>query len=56
MEIIELHFCNLDENIKRKIIARGKIDQKSTELIKGGETNAGETFDEKDDEEKSNDD
>ena len=56
LEIIELHFCNLDENIKRKIIARGKKDKISTELIKGGETNEELTFEEKVEEEKNNDD
>ena len=44
LEIIELHFCNLDENIKRIIIDRGKKDQISTELINGGEVNEEENF------------
>ena len=47
LEIIELHFCNLDENIKRKIIFRGKLDKTSTELVIKDEINMDESFEEK---------
>jgi len=33
LEIIELHFYELDKNIKRLIIHRGKMDNLSTELV-----------------------
>ena len=34
LEIFELHFYNLAENIKKNIISRGEFDRKSTELQK----------------------
>jgi len=34
LEIFELHFCELDKNIKKNIISRGEFDRMTTELDK----------------------
>jgi hypothetical protein len=47
LEIFELHFYKLDENIKKNIISRGEFDSKITELDK--------KFDEDDENENEND-
>ena len=54
LEIIELHFCELDKNLKRNIITRGDIELK--EIIDIGNNTYNDDEDEEDDEDKDGDD